>query len=50
MDRNARLTIENGWEFKSYDQRYEINVTVNFNIDQNGNPNVDVDIGNVNFL
>lgn len=50
MDRNARLTIENGWEFRNYKQRYKINVTVNYNIDNNGNPNVNIEIGKVNFL
>lgn len=50
MDRNAKLTVENGWQFKSYKQRYQIDVTVIFNIDDSGNPNVDVQIGNVNFL
>lgn len=50
MDRNAKLTVENGWEFKSYEQRYQIDVTVDFNIDESGNPNVNVEIGSVNFL
>lgn len=49
MDRTARLAIERGWEFKSYKLSYEVPITVNFNINNEGNPRIDVILGDVNF-
>ncbi len=49
MDRNAVLTIENGWEFRNYQKPYMITLTINYQIDDKGNTKVNIDLQNVNF-
>ncbi len=49
MDRNAILTIKNGWKFKNYKKSYYINIIVDYKIDKKGNTKVDVNVKNVNF-
>lgn len=49
MDRVARLTIEHGWQFAKYQQPYSMIITVDFQIDANGNPEVKVSQGNLVF-
>lgn len=50
MDRVAQLTLEHGWEFKEYQQSYRIPVSVRYYIDQSDNSQVEVDIGQVDFI
>jgi len=50
MDRVAQLTLEHGWEFKEYQQAYRIPVSVRYYIDQSDNSQVEVDIGQVDFI
>jgi protein TonB len=50
MDRVAQLTLEHGWEFKEYQQAYKIPVSVKYYIDQSDNSQVEVDIGQVDFI
>lgn len=49
IDRTARLAIERGWEFKSYNLDYKIPITVDFNINDQGNPEINVNLGEVEF-
>ncbi len=49
MDRNARLTIERGWKFKSYKKEYQIDINIKYSIDNNGDSKVDVKLGKINF-
>jgi len=49
MDRVARLTIEHGWQFRQYQQPYSMTITVDFQIDEAGNPDVKVSQGNLVF-
>jgi len=50
MDRVAQLTLEHGWQFKEYQQAYRIPVSVRYYIDQSDNSQVEVDIGQVDFI
>jgi protein TonB len=50
MDRVAQLTLEHGWKFKEYQQAYKIPVSVRYYIDQSDNSQVEVDIGQVDFI
>ncbi len=50
MDRVAQLTLEHGWQFKEYQQAYKIPVSVRYYIDQSDNSQVEVDIGQVDFI
>jgi len=50
MDRVAQLTLKHGWEFKEYQQAYKIPVSVKYYIDQSDNSQVEVDIGQVDFI
>jgi protein TonB len=50
MYRVAQLTLEHGWEFKEYQQAYRILVSVRYYIDQSDNSQVEVDIGQVDFI
>lgn len=49
INRTARLTIERGWQFRSYNQGYSIPITVKFEIDDAGNPDIEVELGEVSF-
>ena len=49
MDRVAMLTIKNDWSFKAYQKGYTIQVRVNFEMDQEGNSEVQVKLGNLKF-
>lgn len=49
MDRVSRLTIEHGWQFKKYQQPYSMSITVDFQIDESGNPFVTYTEGNLLF-
>ncbi len=49
MDRTARLAIERGWEFKSYNLDYSIPIIVTFSLNEEGNPRIDVILGEVDF-
>ena len=49
MDRTARLAIERGWEFKSYNLAYSIPIIVTFSLNEEGNPRIDVILGEVDF-
>jgi len=50
MDRVAQLPLEHGWKFKEYQQAYKIPVSVRYYIDQSDNSQVEVDIGQVDFI
>lgn len=50
MDRVAHLTLERGWEFKEYQSPYKIPVSVRYYIDESDNSQVEIDIGEVEFL
>jgi len=50
MDRVALMTIERGWTFKEYQQPYRIPVQVNYYIDEADNTQVEVDLGEVQFI
>ncbi|MGM0601697.1 MAG: TonB family protein [Bacillota bacterium] len=50
MDRIAVLTIERGWSFKAYNKSYLIPIEVKYYIDESDNSQVDVSLGNVEFL
>ncbi|RCW51503.1 MULTISPECIES: energy transducer TonB [unclassified Halanaerobium] len=50
MDRVAVLTIKRGWSFKSYNKAYVIPIEVKYYIDEFDNSQVDVNLGNVEFL
>ncbi len=50
MDRVAQLTLEHGWEFKEYQRPYRIPVSVRYYIDESDNSQVDVEIGEVEFV
>jgi len=50
MDRVAQLTLEYGWEFKKYQRPYRIPVSISYYIDDSNNSQVDIEIGEVNFL
>jgi TonB family protein len=50
MDRNAILTIERGWKFKSYKKSYSIIILVEFLMDEKGNSRVNVELGKVKFF
>lgn len=50
MDRIAQLTVKHGWQFKEYQQKYKIPISVKYYIDKSDNSQVEVDIGQVNFI
>ena len=50
MDRVAVMTIERGWTFKEYQQPYRIPVQVNYYIDEADNTQVEVELGEVQFI
>jgi protein TonB len=49
MDRTAQLTLERGWKFKDYKQPYSIIITVEYKMDEDGNPEVEVSHQNLTF-
>lgn len=49
MDRVAELTIRHGWQFRNYQEGYSMKILVEFLIDENGNPLVNVSQGNLVF-
>ena len=49
MDKVAKLTIKNEWEFESYKKGYTVKVNVKYNMNQDGNPTVDINIKNLSF-
>lgn len=50
MDRVALMTVERGWIFKEYQQPYIIPVLVNYYFDESDNTQVDVELGEVQFI
>ncbi|ADQ14695.1 TonB family protein [Halanaerobium hydrogeniformans] len=50
MDRVAAITIERGWTFKEYQQPYRIPVTVEYYIDDSDNTQVEVELGEIQFI
>jgi protein TonB len=50
MDRVAVITLERGWTFKEYQQPYRIPVLVNYYFDESDNTQVDVELGEVEFI
>lgn len=50
MDRVAQLTLKHGWEFKQYQKPYQIEVSIKYYLDQADNTQVDVQIGQVEFM
>jgi len=50
MDRVAQLTLEHGWEFKEYQRPYRIPVSVRYYVDDSDNSQVEVEIGEVEFV
>ncbi|MFW6381475.1 MAG: TonB family protein [Bacillota bacterium] len=49
MDRNAVSTVERGWKFRAYQKPYKLEVTVDYSIDDQGNSNVEVNLGELEF-
>lgn len=49
MDRTAKLTLERGWQFKNYKQSYSIVITVDYYVDENGNPKVEIQNDRLTF-
>src|SRR5690554_4403853 len=49
MDRTAQLTLERGWSFKDYSQSYSIIIIVEYNINNEGNPDIKVIQKNIYF-
>lgn len=45
MDRNARLTIKRGWKFKPYKKSYSLKIKIHYSMDKEGNPKVDIKLG-----
>jgi protein TonB len=50
MDRVALMTVERGWTFKEYQQPYRIPVLVNYYFDESDNTQVEVELGEVQFI
>lgn len=50
MDRVAAITIERGWTFKEYQQPYRIPVIVKYYIDESDNTQVEVELGEIQFI
>ncbi len=50
MDRVALITVERGWTFKEYQQPYRIPVLVNYYFDESDNTQVDIELGEVEFI
>ena len=49
MDRTAQLTLERGWRFKEFKQAYSLTILIEYDFDDNGNPLVDVEAGEITF-
>ncbi len=49
MDRNAQNTIEHGWDFSSYSSSYTMEIFVNYDVDERGNPDVNYELLEVKF-
>lgn len=50
MDRVAQITLERGWEFKKYQKPYRIAVQVHYFVDDSDNTQVEVEVGQVEFI
>ena len=49
MDRNAMSTIENGWNFRSYTNSYQMRIEITYELDERGDPVIDYDILDLTF-
>ncbi|MGM0420729.1 MAG: TonB family protein, partial [Bacillota bacterium] len=49
MDRNALSTVERGWSFRTYNRPYFMTIEVTYNVDERGNPLIDVQLLDISF-